>query len=251
MAGLIPFDFDDHTIRVVEIDGRPWFVGRDVAAALGFADTVNALKQHCKGVVKRHPLQTAGGLQEVSVIAESDVLRLVVRSRLPVAERFERWVFEEVLPQIARTGGYGQADVLATLNDPSRLRDLLLGYAERVVGLERTVAEQAPKVEALAVIAEARGAVCLTDAAKALQMRPSDLIDWMQAHGWIHKRAGTAWRPYQQRIDKGQMVLKVVTRGDGAETRIYDQAKVTPKGLTRLAELLAMPAPTPSVERTA
>lgn len=248
---LVPFAFDGHTIRVVEMDGRPWFVGRDVAAALGFADTVNALKQHCRGVVKRHPLQTAGGLQEVSVIAESDVLRLVVRSRLPGAERFERWVFEEVLPQIARTGGYGQAETLAALNDPDTLRTLLLGYADRVVGLERTVAAQAPKVEALDRIAEAKGAVCLTDAAKALQMRPSDLIDWMQAHGWIHKRVGTAWRPYQQRIDKGQMVLKVVTRGDGSDTRIFDQAKVTPKGLARLAELMATPAPALPLERIA
>lgn len=243
MTNLLSLPFDDHTIRVVELDGRPWFVGRDVAAALGFADTVNALKQHCRGVVKRHPLTTAGGTQEVSIVGEADVLRLVVRSRLPGAERFERWVFEEVLPQIARTGRYGQPDAMAALSDPATLRELLLGYAERVVGLEQTVAAQAPKVEALDRIADARGALCLTDAAKALQMRPSDLIDWMQAHGWIHKRVGTAWRPYQQRIDKGQMVLKVVTRGEGAETRIFDQAKVTPKGLARLAELLAGPAP--------
>ncbi len=242
MQDLIPFAFDDCTIRVVELDGRPWFVGRDVAAALGFADTVNALKQHCKGVVKRHPLATVGGMQEVTVIAEADVLRLVVRSRLPGAERFERWVFEEVLPQIARTGAYGQANALAALSDPNTLRTLLLGYAEKVVGLEQQVAAQAPKVEALGRIADARGAVCLTDAAKALQMRRCDLLAWLQQHSWIHKRMGTSWLPYQRRVEQGLLVLKVVTRGDATDQRLYDQVLVTPKGLTRLAELFAAPA---------
>lgn len=243
MTGLIPFAFDDHTIRAVEIDGRPWFVGRDVAAALAYADTGSAIRQHCKGAVKRHPLQTAGGMQEVTLIGESDVLRLVVRSRLPAAERFERWVFEDVLPQIGRTGGYGQADTLAALEDPAKLRDLLLGYADRVIGLERTVAEQAPKVEALDRIADARGALCLTDAAKALQVRRCDLIAWLQQHGWIYKREGTAWRPYQPRIEQGVMVLKVVRRGSEADPLLLDQALITPKGLARLAEHLGRPAP--------
>lgn len=135
------------------------------------------------------------------------------------------------------------AQPLAALQDPATLRTLLLDYADRVVGLEQAVAAQAPKVEALDRIADARGALCLTDAAKALQMRRCDLLAWMQQHGWIHKRAGTAWLPYQRRIDQGQMVLKVVTRGEGAETRLFDQALVTPKGLARLAELLAAPPP--------
>lgn len=244
MTGLIPFAFDDHTIRVVELDGRPWFVGRDVALALQYSEPGNAIRQHCKGGVKRTPLQTPGGLQEVTLIGESDVLRLVVRSRLPAAERFERWVFEEVLPQIGRTGGYGQADALATLEDPTKLRELLLGYADRVIGLERTVAEQAPKVEALDRIADSRGALCLTDAAKALQIRRCDLIDWLQQHNWIYKRDGTAWRPYQQRIEQKVMVLKVVRRGSEADPLLFDQTLITPKGLTTLAERLGRPVQT-------
>lgn len=238
MNGLIPFAFDDYTVRVVEIEGRPWFVGRDVAAALAYSDTGSAIRQHCKGAVKRHPLQTAGGMQEVTLIGESDVLRLVVRSRLPAAERFERWVFEEVLPQIGRTGGYGHVDPQALLNDPATLRSLLLGYGEKVLSLEHQVQEQAPKVAALDRIASAYGALCLTDTAKALQMRRGDLIQWMQEHSWIYKRPGTAWLPYQPRVQSGLLVLKVVTRGDAAETRLYDQTLVTPKGLARLSELL-------------
>lgn len=135
-----------------------------------------------------------------------------------------------------------QTDSMAALSDPNTLRTLLLGYAEKVVGLEQQVAAQAPKVEALGRIAEARGAVCLTDAAKALQMRRCDLIAWLQQNGWIHKRMGTSWLPYQRRVEQGLLVLKVVTRGVDAEQRLYDQALVTPKGLARLAEEFASPA---------
>lgn len=127
------------------------------------------------------------------------------------------------------------ADPMKLLNDPAALRGLLLDYAGRVEGLEQQVAEQAPKVQALERISSARGELCLTDAAKALQMRRKDLIAWMQEHAWIHKRDGTAWKGYQQRITTGHLVHRVVERGD----RVFDQVLVTPKGLTRLGQLLA------------
>lgn len=106
MSDLNVFAFDSQAVRVVMVDGQPWFVGKDVAEVLGYTDTVNAIKQHCKGVVKRHPLSTPGGTQEVRIISEPDMLRLIVGSKLPAAERFERWVFEEVLPSIRKTGAY-------------------------------------------------------------------------------------------------------------------------------------------------
>lgn len=130
-------------------------------------------------------------------------------------------------------------DPLTALNDPATLRTLLLGYGERVLALEHQVQEQIPKVEALDRLASARGALCLTDAAKALQMRRADLLHWLQEHGWIYKRPGTAWLPYQPRVQAGLLVLKVVTRGEDTETRLFDQTLVTPKGLARLGELLA------------
>jgi len=107
MTALIPFAFDSHAVRTLMIDDQPWFVGKDVALALGYVDPTNAIKLHCKGVVKRHPLQTIGGVQELRIIPESDVFRLIVSSHLPEAEQFERWVFEEVLPSLRRHGHYG------------------------------------------------------------------------------------------------------------------------------------------------
>ncbi|MEO0002811.1 MAG: hypothetical protein RLZZ22_503 [Pseudomonadota bacterium] len=96
---ITPFQFENHDVRVITDEtGEPLFVGKDVCIALGYADHTNAIKQHCKGVVKRHPLQTSGGTQEVRVLSEPDVLRLIVSSQLPAAQAFERLVFEEILP---------------------------------------------------------------------------------------------------------------------------------------------------------
>ena len=90
----------------MDAEGRPWFVAKDVAEALGYRDTVNAIKTHTRGVVKYHPLATAGGLQRVRVISEGDMYRLIVSSKLPAAHKFESWIFDDVIPQIRRTGGY-------------------------------------------------------------------------------------------------------------------------------------------------
>ena len=83
------------SVRMIEDGGRLLFCGIDVAAALGYAKPRNALAAHCKGALKRGAL-TAGGVQELTFIPEGDVYRLIVHSRLPGAERFEKWVFEAV-----------------------------------------------------------------------------------------------------------------------------------------------------------
>lgn len=115
---VLPFRFESISVRAVEIDGAPWFVGKDVAEALGYADPTNAMKQHCRGVVKRHPIVDGlGRIQEARIISEPDLFRLVANSRLPDAERFERWIFEEVLPSIRKTGGYQQPQPLGLVGD--------------------------------------------------------------------------------------------------------------------------------------
>lgn len=140
---IVPFSFEEHQVRVVSIDGEPWFVARDVATVLGYSDPTNAVKQHCKGVANHHPLQTAGGTQQVRVISEPDVLRMIVSSKLPAAEKFERWVFEEVIPEIRRTGGYGQTPALT---EQEIVHQALQITVRQVKELEAKVAEDAPKV---------------------------------------------------------------------------------------------------------
>ncbi|EGT5422260.1 hypothetical protein KWR14_018185 [Clostridioides difficile] len=101
-------------IRMAEIDNKPYFVGKDIAKSLGYKNTNDAILRHCKGVVKHEGFKING--IKVALITEGDVYRLIVGSNLPNAEKFESWVFDEVLPSIRETGKYQlQQDVITEL----------------------------------------------------------------------------------------------------------------------------------------
>lgn len=91
-------------IRTVEIDGKIYFVGKDVANALGYSNPRDAISRHCKGVVKHDTFKEGGQL--IALIPEGDMYRLITHSKLESAERFESWVFDEVLPSIRQKGFY-------------------------------------------------------------------------------------------------------------------------------------------------
>lgn len=103
-------------VRITEEDGKVLFCGKDVAKALGYENPRDAIKRHCRGVVKRDGVSlttnqhgvTTKQVTQMSFIPEGDLYRLITHSKLPAAERFEKWVFDEVLPTIRKTGGYGQ-----------------------------------------------------------------------------------------------------------------------------------------------
>ena len=126
---LTPFNHEAFgEVRSLVIDGNPYFVAKDIATALGYRDSVNAIKTHCKGVVKRH-LFTSTGKKEVSCIPQADVIRLAMRSKLPGAERFEAWVCEEVIPTILRTGSYTMPGAIA----PSEVAAIVLAQVLPIV----------------------------------------------------------------------------------------------------------------------
>jgi len=129
------------------------------------------------------------------------------------------------------------------LEDPEMVRGLLLNYATKVIELRKQVAEQAPKVEALNLIAtESSGSMCITNAAKDLQVQPKRLFAWLQEHQWIYRRAGgSGFTAYQARIQVGYLEHKVSTveRSDGS-VKMVEQVLVTPKGLAKLAAELTM-----------
>jgi len=120
MNSLIPFQFESTQVRVVEIDGEPWFVAKDVAKTLGYSNPADAINRHCDDQKQAKNLGVAfhdqqnqaliSGLhQETVLIPEADVYALVFGSKLESAKRFKRWVCEEVLPQIRKTGSYTSA----------------------------------------------------------------------------------------------------------------------------------------------
>lgn len=99
------------SIRTLDEDGKVLFAATDVAKALGYSNPHDAISKHCKGVAKREAL-TNGGVQELNFIPEGDVYRLITHSNLPDAEKFERWLFDDMLPTLRKTGSYSivQAD---------------------------------------------------------------------------------------------------------------------------------------------
>ena len=93
------------SVRTITKDNKTYFVGNDVAKALGYSETAKAIRTHCKGVSEMD-IPTNGGVQTMKMITEGDIYRLVIKSKLPQAEKFESWVFDNVLPSIRRTGSY-------------------------------------------------------------------------------------------------------------------------------------------------
>ena len=133
------------------------------------------------------------------------------------------------------------ADPMKALSDPATLRQVLLGYTEKVMELEAQVQAAAPKVEAYARLVDADGLLNPTNAAKALQVEPNKVFKFMRTNRWVYRRPGARSDvAYQDKIEAGWLTHKtyVARREDGTD-RLCEQVMVTPKGLTKLAERLA------------
>lgn len=149
------------------------------------------------------------------------------------ARLVDRW--QELEAQVAKP-----VDPMQALSDPNILRGLLLGYSEKMVELEQKVEVMQPTIDAFDRIATADGSLCLTDAAKTLQQEPHKFNKWLNLNDWIYKRTGSKhWVGYQEKIKAGYLEHKVrdIQMPDGS-SKITEQVRVTPKGLTRLSKLL-------------
>ena len=130
-------------------------------------------------------------------------------------------------------------DPMAALSDPATMRGLLLTYTEKVISLESKISEQAPKVAALERIAvHTEGSMCLTDAAKHLQVPPKKLFAYMSGNSWIYRRVGNAnWIAYQDKLQRGWLEHKITTiERDDDSRKVCEQVRVTAKGLVYLSE---------------
>lgn len=132
-------------------------------------------------------------------------------------------------------------DPMGVLNDPAVMRGLLLNYSEKILERDHQIAEMKPDVAALERIAKSDGAMCVTDTAKQLQIRPKALFDFLSENKWIYRRLGSPWIGYQDKIQQGLIEHKVttITRTDGInETKT--QVRITLKGIAKLAKLLSV-----------
>ena len=135
------------SIRVVMQDGEPWFVARDVAKVLGYQNTVDAVNTHCKKVNDFRDSKMLPTATPMKIIPESDVYRLIMRSNLPTAEKFQTWVCEEVLPSIRKTGGYSMTNMPDFTNPAQAARAWADEYEAKMLA-QKQVKELAETVEA-------------------------------------------------------------------------------------------------------
>lgn len=133
-------------------------------------------------------------------------------------------------------------DPMKALSDPLALRGLLLDYSEKVIELEETITAMKPDVKALERLSKTEGSLCLTDAAKHMQMRPKDLILWMSQNRYIYRRAGNShWVAYQYHITCGNLEHKVteITHSNGS-SRFTEQVRVIPKGFAYMSQIMVL-----------
>lgn len=232
------FPVTNQVTRIVDQNGEPWWIAKDVCDVLGIdnsSQAVSRLDDDEKSTIIIS--EGAQGGPPRGIINESGLYSLILTSRKPEAKQFKKWVTAEVLPAIRKTGSYQAAPIETQLNNPAALRGILLSYTEKVLALEAQVAEQAPKVAALQRLEMADGSVCLTNAAKLLKVRPKDFFLHLQAKKWIYKRPGTStWVAYQDRIQFGVLEMSEYTQTlpDGTE-KLRVQTRLTPKGLAKLS----------------
>ena len=229
--------FDSHDfgeIRAFEQDGKPMFCAKDVATALGYANTNDAINKHCKGVAICYPLRTAGGIQDVRFISEGDMYRLVASSRLDGAQRFESWIFDEVIPSIRRDGGYMVADPTET---PDQLMARALVVAKAT--MERMTAqidEMRPKALFADAVSASDGTCLIGELAKMLRQNGVDvgqnrLFEWLRRDGYLGTIGQNRNVPTQRAMEMGLFRIKetAITHSDGHVT-INRTPKVTGKG---------------------
>ena len=230
-------------VRTTAINDEPYFVGKDVAIALGYSNPRDALAKRVddedKGVAKR---DTLGGTQEMTVINESGLYSLILSSKLPTAKKFKRWITHDVIPAIRKTGGY--------VNDTAQFVDYYFGQLEpnqkqaltmmfdESKRMSNQLKEQAPKVLFANAVETAHTSILVGDLAKIIKQNGTDigqkrLFDWMRRNGYLIKDGQSKNMPTQRAMDMGLFEVKesTINNPDGS-VRITRTTKVTGKGQT-------------------
>lgn len=192
------------SVRIIEENGSFLFCASDVAKALGYSNVHSALQRHCKGVVKRDTVTSTRGIQALTYIPEGDVYRLIVHSKLPSAERFERWVFDEVLPALRRNGIY--------ITDPlvrqfARDPDFAHAVVDALYEQTDRVNELAPKASYFDAFVDPGDAVPIRIAAKQLGVSEHWLVRLLVGCRMLYRCNGRLV-PYADRRFRGMFVVK-------------------------------------------
>lgn len=243
------FNFEQNEVRTFLENDIPYFVANDVAKTLGYKNPSDATNKHCKKAVKTWGSDSLGRRQSFKVIPESDVYRLIIKSNLPSAEKFESWVMEEVLPQIRKHGMYATDELL---DNP----DLLIEVAtklkeERTLRLiaEQRVNELQPKADYYDRILNNKGLVTVSTIAKNYGMSAVSFNKLLHELGIQFNQSGT-WLLYSKFQDKGYTHIEPFDYEDkNGNPQVKTRMKWTQKGHIFLYETLKKNNYLPMIER--
>lgn len=243
-------------VRTVEIDGKPFFAGTDIARALGYSRPNDAVSAHCRATVKRST-PISGKMQEINYISEGDVYRLIVSSKLPAADKFERWVFDEVLPSIRKHGLYAIDEIIANPDLGIKALQALKAEREARIAAEldkavltQQVAELRPKASYYDLILQCASLLSATEISKDYGMSAKAFNKKLHELHIQYQQSGV-WFLYAEYQDGGYTQTKTQNycRSDGsqgARTHMY----WTQKGRLFLYERLKAEDILPMIERT-
>lgn len=218
-------------IRTIEIDGEPWFVGKDIAISLGYQEPTKAARERVdeedRGV---SIIDTPSGAQQMIVINESGLYSLILGSRLPNAKKFKRWVTSEVLPSIRKTGGY---------HLPQTYSEALRELAEQAEKNEKLRIENErmrPKEIFADAVAASKTSILIGELAKLItqngyEIGQTRMFKYLREHGYLIKAGTSKNMPMQRYVQQGLFEIKEsnVQNPDGS-VRITKTTKVTGKG---------------------
>ena len=236
------------SIRTIEINSEPWFVGKDVAEILAYNEPHKAITRHVDEEDRtKHPILSNGGMQESWLINESGLYSLILSSKLPTAKAFKRWVTSEVLPSIRKHGAYMTANTLEqALLSPDyliRLATALKNEQEQRKLLEEKneqqrskIEEDKPKVIFAEAVETAKTSILVGELAKILKQNgvatgQKRFFEWLRTNGYLIKSGGDKNMPTQRSMELGLFEIKetAIAHSDG-HTTVQKTPKVTGKG---------------------
>lgn len=232
-------------VRTIEKNSSVLFCGSDIAKALGYADTAKAIKQHCKedGWVICPVIDSMGRAQQAKFITEGNVYRLIAHSKLPGAERFERWVFDEVLPSIRKHGAYMTSEAIEkALTSPDFLIQLATQLKEEKIAREKAeqkIIEQEPFVNFANKVSDSSNLIDMGKMAKLLKdehinIGRNRLFKWLREEGILMSNN----IPYQRYINGGYFKVIESVYHTPYETKTQQTTMITGRGQIYITERL-------------
>ena len=242
MNELQIFNYNGNEVRTIQKDGEPWWVLKDVCTVLGIVDHKVAARRLEEDEVCQTPLtDSLGRMQELTVINESGLYNVVLRSDKPEAKPFRKWVTSEVLPSIRKHGAYMTPqkieEVLLNPDTVIQLATNLKTEREKRMELERQAEKDKPLVTFANSVSVAKTSILIGELAKLLkqngiEMGQNRLFTWMRKNGYLISRKGTDYNmPTQRSMEMKLFEIKetTISHGDG-HTSLNKTPKVTGKG---------------------